>query len=192
MLKLRFFISIFSLIFIQSAFATLPNKSRFLYAEDLKKLQKVIPAEQLAEYGITESTNKSELKDTINKGGLPIINEGLGSFAYTSANDEATFNANLVKYNLHLADDISLPFYLFVGRPVASNINEDTVQNSLLSRESGLVNLRFANDFTDFSIPMFNTDKELSCEGMSSNKIFFHTIGRHINNRSNIPYKSWA
>ena len=39
---------------------------------------------------------------------------------------------------------------------------------------------------------IFNTDKELSCEGMSSNKIFFHTIGRHINNRSNIPYKSWA
>ena len=166
MFKLRIIIGLISLIFIQNAHSTLPNKSRFISGEELERIQDKVPNELMkADYGIDknegEKANKAKYVDTINKGGLPIINEGLGAFNFSSANDESTFNANLVKYNLLLADDISLPFYLFVGRPVESNVNEDTAQNALLSRESGLFNIRFANDFTNFSVPLPNSDKRL-------------------------------
>lgn len=104
-----------------------------------------LPTESV--YSVVERNGKYVAVTTgKGEGGIPKGDQGVGPLALQTSNGEQEIQVNLMRYNLHLAPKAVLPFYMFVGRPIESKIDADTVTSALMNPDGGVVNFKLADD----------------------------------------------
>lgn len=78
------------------------------------------------------------------------IPQGFGNLALTSFSGGTEARINLVRYNLNYSTNGYLPIYLLVNPTTDVEFTRETLNNSLLGTDTGLVNFKIADDTYTF------------------------------------------
>ncbi|GAB58271.1 hypothetical protein [Rheinheimera nanhaiensis] len=103
-------------------------------------------SELLSTLGITTACTKDKCAQASDK-----IPQGFGNLSLTSFSGGAEAQINLIRYNLHYSAHGYLPLYLIVNASTDASFNLDTLNNSLLGTDTGLVNFKIADDTYTFN-----------------------------------------
>lgn len=79
------------------------------------------------------------------------IPEGFGGLVIGTSSGGAEARANLFRYNIHYSANGSLPLYILATTPIADDNSKDTANKSLLGTDSGLLNIKIADDTLTFN-----------------------------------------
>lgn len=172
---MKYLIMLLAISFCSASYGQMPNKSRVYkvstdkdgvprfarYEASLKTKggmkelgdKAYLDVENECKDGVKKITD-TESEATTEKPCAEIVDnvpQGFGGLAIGAFDGGTEATATLVQYNIHYGTYGSIPLYLLTTLPVAEDVSKRSVKNSLLGTNSGLINIKLADDFFTFN-----------------------------------------
>lgn len=100
-----------------------------------------------------------------------LIPEGFGGVSLGSFSGGTQVELTLLRYNIHYSKNGRIPFYLLATTPLAGQVDVDTSISSLLGTDSGLLNLKIADDVITLFSEEGNGDGLCDFKGASDSNL---------------------
>jgi hypothetical protein len=173
---------IYLAFFSSLSFAQLPDQSRIYYDEGkIKRYEAESFKKDISDLKLNGCKNDTCANITSN------IPEGFGGLSFGSFNGGAQAKATLARYNIHYSAKGKLPLYILATTPIANDTSDNNVSSSLLGTNSGLLNIKIADDTLTFY--SLSGDGEGICDFRGPSSPNGNNLGGgcYLNNPAGIP-----